>query len=35
MLDMAKFQLAVNPKTEEDAQQVKERWPNAIIVYLK
>ena len=35
MLDMAKFQLAVNPKTEEDAQQVKERWSNAIIVYLK
>lgn len=35
MLDMAKFQLAVNPKTEEDAQQVKERWPNAIIVYPK
>ena len=35
MLDMAKFQLAVNPKQEEDAQQIKERWPNAIIVYLK
>jgi len=35
MLDMAKFQMAVNPKTEEDVQKIKERWSNAIIVYPK
>lgn len=35
MLDMAKFQLAVNPKSEEDAQQIRERWSDAIIVYPK
>lgn len=34
MLDMAKFQLAVNPKPE-DVQQLKERWSNVIIVYPK
>ena len=34
MLDMAKFQLAVNPK-QEDVQEIKGRWSNAIIVNLK
>lgn len=34
MMDMAKFQLVVNPK-EEDVQQVLDRWPGAIIVYPK
>ncbi len=32
MMDMAKFQLVVNPK-EEDVQQILDQWPNAIIVY--